>query len=93
MSEFFWFDRDIIQKPCFSNPLCTVVMITLGCAMDEKNQTHGVTALLQPVKERNPGVWRALQMLERDEILTSDKARDCVEFNPKYVTCESPEGM
>lgn len=93
MSEFFWFDRDIIRKPCFSNPLCTVVMITLGCAMDEKNQTHGVTALLQPVKERNPGVWRALKMLERDGILTSDTVRDCVEFNPKYVTCESPEGM
>lgn len=93
LSEFFWLNKDIIKKPCFKKALCTVVLITLAHEIDESNKTYGVNRLLQPLREQNPDVGRAMYLLERDGVLKRDAANDCVEFDPLYVSCEGPEGM
>ena len=92
MNEFFWFNRDIIRKPCFRNPLCTVVMITLAAEMDESNQTHEVSMLIRPIEQECRGVETALQMLEEHGILQRDTLHDCVQFDPQCVAYEAPKG-
>ena len=92
MNEFFWFDREVIRKPCFRNAMCTMVMITLAAEMDEKNQTHGVNALLRPIEQEHRGVRTALRMLEENGILQRDAMRDCVQFDPQCVAYEAPKG-
>ena len=92
MNEFFWIDRDIIRKPCFSNAMCTMVLITLAAEMDENNQTHEVNALLRPLEQEHCGVRTALRMLEENGILKRDAPNDCVQFDPQCVAYEAPEG-